>query len=394
MVFLVSITGSLWCWEEELQDIFLSYRTIEKPSDEGIWLSPSRLIDSASKVFGDRQVTYIQFRGLNGSAILSHYSENGQAMAYINPYTGEVLKLIEGKTFFELVLDLHMNLLLGEVGRKIVAYSTIIFVVLLISGIILWWPKNKKALKMATWFRWKPTTKWKRKNYDLHNILGFYASFIVIFIAITGLAFSFEWVNRALQFVLSGGDDFYRWEYVKGKNDQEQTKNDSNHILNGAYNSSIEDYKGKIERISIYNPLESESAIRIGLNPSSETYFKERYYYYDKLSGEQIKQTDQSTRNWGGKAAYLYYDIHVGKVFGLPGQLLAFFASLISASLPITGFLFWQGRQRRGKRKPRRQIHPELTVSKDSDESFLESDRAMYPNQKNKPSKFHLKSLK
>ena len=382
MVFLVSITGALWCWEEELQDIFLSYRTIEKPSDEGIWLSPSRLIDSASKVFGDRQVTYIQFRGLNGSAILSHYSENGQAMAYINPYTGEVLKLIEGKTFFELVLDLHMNLLLGEVGRKIVAYSTIIFVVLLISGIILWWPKNKKALKMATWFRWKPTTKWKRKNYDLHNILGFYASFIVIFIAITGLAFSFEWMNRTLQFVLSGGDDFYQWEYVKGKNDQEQTKNDSNHILNGAYNASIEDYKGKIERISIYNPLESESAIRIGLNPSSETYFKERYYYYDKLSGEKIKQTDQSTRNLGGKAAYLYYDIHVGKVFGLPGQLLAFFASLISASLPITGFLFWQGRQRRGKRKPRRHIHPELTVSKDSDESFLESDRAMYPNQK------------
>jgi uncharacterized iron-regulated membrane protein len=43
----------------------------------------------------------------------------------------------------------------------------------------------------------------------------------------------------------------------------------------------------------------------------------------------------------------MYYDIHIGKILGLPGQLLAFFACLVIASLPITGFLIWYGRKKK-----------------------------------------------
>ena len=39
--------------------------------------------------------------------------------------------------------------------------------------------------------------------------------------------------------------------------------------------------------------------------------------------------------------------MHVGAVLGIAGKLLAFFASLIAASLPVTGFLIWWGRQRK-----------------------------------------------
>lgn len=243
-----------------------------------------------------------------------------------------------------------MNLLMGETGRKIVAYSTIIFVVLLVTGIILWWPKNRKALKMATRFQWKPTTKWKRKNYDLHNILGFYASFIVIFIALTGLAFSFEWMNRGVQFIVSGGDEFYPWEYVEGETKDNERPGDKNVLIDKAYYSSIQDYEGPIKRMSIYSPIEKETALRIGINPSENTYYDERYYYFDQASSQKIKETSFKDRNFGGKAAYMYYDIHIGKIFGLPGQLLAFFASLISASLPVTGFIIWYGRNQKKQR--------------------------------------------
>ena len=37
------------------------------------------------------------------------------------------------------------------------------------------------------------------------------------------------------------------------------------------------------------------------------------------------------------------YDIHVGNILGFPGKVLAFFASLIAASLPITDFKLWWG---------------------------------------------------
>ncbi|MEN2412166.1 PepSY-associated TM helix domain-containing protein [Flavobacterium mesophilum] len=38
------------------------------------------------------------------------------------------------------------------------------------------------------------------------------------------------------------------------------------------------------------------------------------------------------------------YDIHVGSIFGLPGRIAMFFAVLIDASLPVTGFYIWWGR--------------------------------------------------
>ncbi|MGN6343213.1 MAG: PepSY domain-containing protein [Ginsengibacter sp.] len=39
------------------------------------------------------------------------------------------------------------------------------------------------------------------------------------------------------------------------------------------------------------------------------------------------------------------YDVHVGTVLGLAGKVLAFFASLIAASLPVTGFYIWCGKK-------------------------------------------------
>jgi uncharacterized iron-regulated membrane protein len=49
--------------------------------------------------------------------------------------------------------------------------------------------------------------------------------------------------------------------------------------------------------------------------------------------------------NNGEKAAAVNYDLHVGSILGLPGKILAFFASLIAASLPLSGFYIWWGRK-------------------------------------------------
>jgi uncharacterized iron-regulated membrane protein len=52
------------------------------------------------------------------------------------------------------------------------------------------------------------------------------------------------------------------------------------------------------------------------------------------------------------KLRKMNYDIHIGTILGFPGKVLAFLASLIGASLPITGFLVWYGRKfsKKGKR--------------------------------------------
>jgi uncharacterized iron-regulated membrane protein len=50
-------------------------------------------------------------------------------------------------------------------------------------------------------------------------------------------------------------------------------------------------------------------------------------------------------KNRGEHLVESNYDIHVGAILGLPGKILAFLASLICASLPVTGFMIWWGRR-------------------------------------------------
>ncbi len=68
---------------------------------------------------------------------------------FINPCTGEVLKVKNmNMDFMTTVLYLHFTLLIPY-GEEIVGWSTVIFVVLLVSGIILWWTWNRAAKKHA-----------------------------------------------------------------------------------------------------------------------------------------------------------------------------------------------------------------------------------------------------
>jgi len=51
------------------------------------------------------------------------------------------------------------------------------------------------------------------------------------------------------------------------------------------------------------------------------------------------------------------YDIHVGAIAGMPGKIIAFLASLLSASLPVTGFIIWWDREKRKRQSKRRKAN-------------------------------------
>lgn len=70
---------------------------------------------------------------------------------YVNQYTGKVLAVYDiKKNPFYFCMELHRSLLLSnKIGGTIVGTSTIIFVIMLVTGIILWWPKNKKCANNA-----------------------------------------------------------------------------------------------------------------------------------------------------------------------------------------------------------------------------------------------------
>ncbi|MEM1002258.1 MAG: PepSY-associated TM helix domain-containing protein, partial [Bacteroidota bacterium] len=209
VVFIVSITGCIYVFEKELKGIFRKDRLITEVEEDAVRLSTSILVNNAEALFNHKykayslvvptsknetlQVHFFKRRSIEETGLWTWYGQEQQYyyIVYMNPYNGQLVYMENTKwELFTVVEAVHTSLLLGPIGNRIIAVSVLIFFVLLISGIILWWPHNKKALRMRTWFQWKPKTKWKRKNYDLHNIPGFYVLFLAVIISITGLSWS------------------------------------------------------------------------------------------------------------------------------------------------------------------------------------------------------------
>src|SRR5690606_7812978 len=119
--------------------------------------------------------------------------EENYKLVYLNPYSGELLKYKDmNRDFFRIVLDGHFYLWLPhKIGQPVVASATLIFVIMMISGVILWWPSSKKTTKQRFKIKWN--ARWRRRNFDLHTVLGFYMTWVAVFLAFTGLVWGFQW---------------------------------------------------------------------------------------------------------------------------------------------------------------------------------------------------------
>ena len=217
VIIITCLTGAILVFETELQHVFFKHRyyVLEK----GHVLTADSLINNVTikmpgvkvsgiKIYADKNrtavVTLLQPTKSKEKLIVpieknskQKESEGNRLTAFVNPYNGEVIEIYNRKkSFFYFVMDLHQWMLGGETGKMIVGICTLIFLFILITGIILWWPKNKQILKQR--LKIKGDAGFKRLNHDYHIVLGFYSSIFLFVFAFTALAWSFEWFNKGI----------------------------------------------------------------------------------------------------------------------------------------------------------------------------------------------------
>lgn len=95
------------------------------------------------------------------------------------------------------------------------------------------------------------------------------------------------------------------------------------------------------------------SAIAANVNTKEDMFWSTDYRYFDQYTLKEISVNHLYGRlkdaNFADKLIRMNYDIHTGGILGFAGKILAFFLSLVAASLPITGFYIWWGRRKKQK---------------------------------------------
>ncbi|RXK83591.1 PepSY-associated TM helix domain-containing protein [Filimonas effusa] len=351
IVFMVAITGCLYAFQAEIQEATEPFRFV-KPQQQPV-LPPSQLGRIADSVMPGKHITALLY-GKPGTAAQAMYwkYEAYYDLVFLDPYTGAVQQVKDMKhSFFPWILEGHEFLWLPEkIGRPIVATATLLFAALLISGLYLWWPRNKNGRRQRFSIKWN--ARWRRRNYDLHNVLGFYILTVGLILAITGLVFGFEWFAKGAYYGLTGGKEMVPY-FDMGSD----TTAISEHTIPPVDQVYLHMRKAfpQAENIQLYYPQNEASAIDANANPDASTYWKVDYTYWDQHTLNEIPSRHLWKRfreaNAGDMLMRMAYDIHIGAIWGLWGKVLVFCTSLVVASLPVTGFLIWWGRRNKHKKK-------------------------------------------
>lgn len=351
IVVFVCLTGTIVVYGDEIIDFSAGDARYVTPQTERITVA--EINQQLQKAYpGIIASEFVFFKDPARSIRIRAFDEKDDVllMIYMDPYTGKVLKVDKTIYFFFITAHLHAELLAGEAGYWIVVISTIIFVISCITGLILWWPnKWNKTTRLASFtIKWK--AKFKRLNYDLHNVFGFYSLLIALILGLTGLMIAFPaFMGATLK--VSGIDTQAHMEEILPKADSTKT---SKNLVPFAYSILAAQHNKESVSIWAYNLDETGAYVFTAGKSGLKSFENAAITVYDKYTGEKLNIGDKFIQH--EKAQNTVWQLHMGQWWGWFGKLSTFLAGLIATSLPITGFLIWWGR--RNKKPKKRMLEP------------------------------------
>ena len=362
VILTACLTGAILVFEKDLQMAMSKKRYYVEAGENK--LSLDRLVKAVKDSFPDAKVNGIKvYADASRSAEVSVAFPKKTAKAeapiagvekkgtpqrqpgftiYVNPYTGQVLeKYSYRETGFYTVFALHRWLLGGEksIGKYIVGVSTFIFLFILITGIVLWWPKTKAILKQRLQIKW--TAGWKRLNHDMHLVFGFYSAIFLFIFAFTGLAWSFEWFNKGIYTVTNSplkAPPPPTSTYVAG----------AKRISYDAAFAAAKTVDANAEFYNISMPKDSAEAVAVtllGKNAPHEGATDA--VYLDQYAGTILNKMSFADRSLGARVRSTFKPVHTGSIWGTPSKIIAFVVCLFGVTFPITGTIMWINRTRK-----------------------------------------------
>lgn len=353
-MLVVCLTGTIWVFHEEIKSLVHPAYPIDVQNRPMI--SPSQINGIIQKEFPAEPVNMVSYQKNAAIEVMVKKWADNPLIVSLDPYTGKILgqRLNEDRItlFFYFIENGHRFLWMPvKIGRPIVNYGTLVFVILLFTGLVWWYPKKWNKSTRDKSFKIKWNAKWKRINIDLHNVFGFYALLILLILSLTGMIYGIKWYSKGLYAVTSGGEKLPDWSATPSDSTQLNKGVTLDMALDQAVNTAIKRYPkaaGYVYRMP--DTSDVKSSIVVDMYPELLKTYANQSIYFDRHTAKEIQKDQYHAAEFkdapfATRLRRMNYDIHVGVILGLPGKIIAFIASLIGASLPITGTIIWYNRK-------------------------------------------------
>lgn len=380
IIALVCFSGAMLVFENEVKELTRPelYRVTKTESEP---LPVGQLLQKVAATLPDSvSVTGVTISSNPQRAYQVNLSKPRRASVFIDQYTGEIKGKNERSGFFMTMFRLHRWLLDSMNpgnegifwGKMIVGVSTLLFVFVLISGIVIWWPRTRKALKNS--LKISATKGWKRFWYDLHVAGGMYALVFLLVMALTGLTWSFPWYNTAFYkvFGVEMKQNATHGHMAQVREKKENSKGERNKVDRARESKPYLNWQKVYDKLSLQNPEYKQISISsasgsggsaasgvpmatasVSFNRFGNQRASDRYSF-DPRNGEITETSLYQHQDKSNKIRGWIYSVHVGNWGGMLTRILTFIAALIGTALPLTGYYLWIKKlvnKRRRKRK-------------------------------------------
>jgi uncharacterized iron-regulated membrane protein len=252
---------------------------------------------------------------------------------FINGYTGEVVGTRQLPTLLGQIHTLHLTLFMGRNGGLVTGIAALVLILLIATGLILWWPGKRIAVKLHA-----PPA---RVISDSHHAAGIVFAAFLLVLAITGAAITWN-------------DAWAPWAHrVMGTSPP--VRDLPSTVLPGAHAISAEEALAVARRelpgavpFALSLPATAGSyhiALRF---PEDLTPGGRSWVNVDQYSGATLSVTSSRASLGATGLVTLNRALHTGDVFGLPSKVVASLASLVLVLQTLSGwFMWWRRRQAR-----------------------------------------------
>lgn len=355
-ISIICFSGAMLIFENELTEWQNPHLYNVTPLESGARPLTSLLPEILATQPQGAEITYVDIKDNPSKSYMIDidFGDDDSKTVFVDQYTGKILgEKPDDIAFFTVMYRLHRFLLQSRPqgdgifwGKRIVGISTIIFVFIIITGIVVWVPRRGRS--WGNRFKISVKHGWHRLWYDLHVAGGIYVALLLLVMALTGLTWAFPWYRTTFYGILA-----------PEKNELSTTENDSFDI---AANEPTDTttltqfavwqrvYNAVKQRSNYVEVSISSDEVRARISDCGNRRASD-YYEFDTATGaitsvELYKNTSNNSklRGW-------VYSLHTGSWGGFWVRLIYFIAAMFGATLPLTGYYLWIRRTLRSKKR-------------------------------------------
>ena len=299
--------------------------------------------------------------------ILDEHKKN--ILIGVNPYNAEIIASIDYKDrIMAKIRNFHGKLFLGIVGKALVELFASWSVILLVSGLYLWYQLKKMQSRNNLFQILIPrSSPFLGRNFwrEWHAFFGSWIAIIIIFLVITGLPWSFLAGNiiRTIEHKTSTpethiGRDFGGSKTLKSNDIEQGWINDHAQNLAGEIGSKniakkslslqqiieiAQNNKNIVSGFEIRLPIDKNGVYSI-INDSQKIPQNTAFIHIDQYSGEVLSQALWRDFSIWSKMIAIGVALHEGKYFGITNQIINLFGCLGLILVIISGYFAWYKR--------------------------------------------------